>query len=73
MTNEVALVRKEAAAAALRAGRHALDHQRRLAAIASVESIAKAEINAAVSIIDAAAAQPQNATVRWLLNRYFRD
>lgn len=73
MRKEVALARREAVKASLRAGRETLDHQRRLATIASTEAIAKAEISAAVSIIDTAIAQPQNATVAWLLNRYFKD
>lgn len=73
MGKEVVQVRRAATAAALRTGRQNLEHQRRLAAITAEETVAKAEIAAAVSILNTAAAQPQNATVSWLLNRYFKN
>lgn len=73
MAKEVVLARRAAAAATLRAGRQTLDHQRRLATIASIEAVAEAEMQAAISIIDLAAAQPENGTAVWLFNRYFKD
>ena len=72
MAKEMVPVRRAATTAALRTGRQTLEHQRRLAAIAAEETVAKAEIAAALSILDTAAAQPQNATVTWLVDRYFR-
>lgn len=73
MAKEVDLGRRAAVAAALRSGRQTLDHHRRMATIAALEVVAEVEVDAAVSIFDAVEAHPENATMLWLRNRYFKD